>query len=247
MCLILAAYKSHPKYDLILLANRDEFRERPTQSLHWWEDGDILAGKDLKAGGTWLGVNRQKQLAALTNYRDPKTFRPKARSRGNLVSNYLLEGESVCAYGGQHLEDVSAYNDFNMFFYEDDTFYYFNSLDKTIEELDAGIHGLSNAFLNTPWPKVEQGKSDLKTWLVKESLQAEEGFQILSNRVLYDDTALPDTGVGLETERFLSAMHIDVPGYGTRSSSVVLFGVDGSVEVWERDHAAGGDLHFRLD
>jgi uncharacterized protein with NRDE domain len=245
MCLILAAYKTHPEIDLAILANRDEFYARPTKGAHWWDEG-ILAGKDLKAGGTWLGVNRAQQFSALTNYRDPKGFRPDARSRGSLVIDYLKERQPVCDYGSRRLQNVGEYNDFNLIFFEDEVLYYYNSLEKEIEELDPGIYGLSNHILNTPWPKVKRGREQLKELVLNGGFNTDEAFKILYNKSLAKDEELPDTGVGIDTERLLSAMHIDFTGYGTRSSNVVLFGKDGSVEFYERDHLTGDKKEFKF-
>jgi len=247
VCLILAAYKVHPDYPLILLANRDEFYARPTKNAHWWEDSKgILAGRDLKAGGTWLGINDQKQFCALTNYRDPSSFRQDARSRGDLVSNYLKNAHSVCHYGTKHLANVSEYNDFNLLFYEEETAYYFSSREQVINELDPGFHGLSNDSLNSPWPKVNKGKQRLKDFITSKDLNVEEAFKILSDRSAAADEKLPETGVGLETERLLSPMHIDFPGYGTRSSSVILFHKGGDIEFYEKDHLSEELNSFRI-
>jgi len=245
VCLILTAYKVHPEYPLIILANRDEFYARPTQNAHWWKNEDnILAGKDLKAGGTWLGVNRQKNFCALTNYRDPSGFRPDARSRGDLVSNYLKEEHSVCHYGTKYLYNVEEYNDFNLMFYEQETAYYFSSLEQVITELDPGFHGLSNDSLNSPWPKVEKGIERIKEFVTNGAIDVEAAFHVLSDKNMALDDELPETGVGLDTERLLSPMHIDFPGYGTRSSTVVLFKKDGGVEFYETDHLTGEKLAF---
>lgn len=248
MCLILFAYKAHPNYELVLLANRDEFYARPTRSAHWWEeDPDVLAGKDLKAGGTWLGINRDRQLAALTNYRDPKNFRPQAASRGDLVASCLRNDASLCRFGEEYLEDVSMYNDFNLLMYKEGALYYFSSLRREIEEVDPGIHGLSNHLLNTPWPKVAQGRKKLEGLLLRETIDAAAAFDLLHDRREAADADLPETGVGRELERHLSSMHIAIPGYGTRSSNLVLFLKDGTVEFYEREHLSGETREFRID
>lgn len=248
MCLILFAHKAHPVYDLVVLANRDEFYARPTRNAHWWEDDpDVLAGKDLKAGGTWLGITRGRQFAALTNYRDPENFRPQAASRGSLVASCLRDGGPVCRFGKDHLEDVSAYNDFNLLMYKDGDLYYFSSLKGEIEEVDAGVHGLSNHMLNTPWPKVLNGRKKLEELLRQETIGADEAFTVLNDRREADDADLPETGVGRELERHLSPMHIAIPGYGTRSSNLVLFRRDGVVEFYEKDHLNGDTRNFLID
>jgi uncharacterized protein with NRDE domain len=162
------------------------------------------------------------------------------------VSSYLVEHHDICRFGTDHLGDVSAYNDFNMLFLDAATLYYYNSLDRVIEELDAGVCGLSNHRLDTPWPKVEKGKKLLTDLLSRPGDLVDESFRILGDRHLAADEELPETGVGIEKERLLSAMHIEYPGYGTRSSNVVLFSKEGRVSFYEKDHLTGEfqEFHF---
>lgn len=247
MCLILTAYKAHPDFDLIVLANRDEFYTRPTEGVHWWDDDSgILAGRDLQAGGTWLGVNTEYRFSALTNYRDPSTFRSEARSRGKLVSNYLLPGQSIDNFRNSLLQHVDEFNDFNQIFFEDGRLYYFNSLDQDVVKVTPGVHGLSNHKLNTHWPKVDRGKRALEQLIDSGDLTATAAFDLLNDRSLAPDDRLPDTGIGLEKERFLSAMHIDAGGYGTRSSNVLFFSADGSIDFYEKDHLTGDSRNFKI-
>lgn len=227
MCLILFAYKVHPKYKLILAANRDEFYERPTAPAHFWEDSpNILAGRDLAQGGTWLGVSKSGRFASVTNYRNP--HQPKGRiSRGNLVSDFLREDQTVIEYL-QHVEnEAENYTGFNLlvgdFSQGKDKLAYFSNRGNEIKPLDAGIYGLSNALLDTPWQKVLRGKKNLaKIIKENEEISPSSLFDLLQDRIIAEDKYLPETGIGLERERILSSMFIETPIYGTRSASILL-------------------------
>jgi uncharacterized protein with NRDE domain len=222
MCLIFISLKQHPQYKLIVAANRDEFYNRKTASADFWQDHpDILGGRDLEAGGTWLGVTRQGKISMITNYRDPKNIDPKAPSRGYLVSDYL----NSAATPEQYLRDLELrakqYNGFNLIAGNTEEFGYLSNYRQGIEFLTPGLHGLSNHLLNSPWPKVETGKQKMNE-ILKEPFKPADLFQLLFNDTLASDETLPETGVGLERERALSAMFIKSPGYGTRCSTVVL-------------------------
>ncbi|HAR49344.1 hypothetical protein ER57_18225 [Smithella sp. SCADC] len=225
MCLILFAYKVHPSYRLILAANRDEFYERPSLPADFWEDQqNMLAGRDLKEGGTWLGVTKEGKLAAVTNYRDPSAFKSNAPSRGRLVSRYLIGKQSA----GGYLEEVSSqadkYNGFNLLIGDDNDFFVLSNHGEK-QKLKPGIYGLSNHNLDTPWPKVSRGKRLLKSTLDQKGTQLEAAlFAVLADRHIPPDSKLPSTGVGLEWERILSSMFIKSPDYGTRSSTILLIG-----------------------
>lgn len=240
------AYKVHPKYPLVVLANRDEYYARPTQNAHWWDsEPNLLAGKDLKAGGTWLGVNELGKFCALTNYREPSTFNPTAASRGKIVSNYLQENNSIDTYYQEQLQDVNIYNDFNLVCFENESLYYYGSKSKEFKQLEAGVYGLSNALLDSEWPKVNRGKEDLKALMEKDTISSDDGFKILSNPTIASDSELPNTGISLEFERMLSAMHIKVEGYGTRSSNVILYQND-KISFYEKNHLNGSSNNFEV-
>lgn len=240
MCLILVAYKLHPQTKLAVLANRDEFYDRPTENAQWWDTSpNILAGKDLKAGGTWLGVNEYGKFAALTNYRDPAKFNPNAISRGRLVSKYLKSERSVSNFIDQYIGNTSVYNGFSLLLYDNNDLYYFSSIDEKLIRLEPGIYGLSNALINSNWPKVKKGRGAMKTYIENKKLSAEEGFDILFDKTIAKDKDLPSTGVDIEKERLLSPMHIAYPGYGTRSSNVVFFNEDDTIQFFEKDHLTG--------
>jgi len=241
MCLILLAYDVHPEYRLILAANRDEFYDRPTLPMAFWEDHpEILAGRDLKGGGTWLGITRSGKVAAITNYREPGGPKPDAPSRGHLVSAFLSGNASSQAY----LEAVSAvgrtYSGFNLIVGDASGLFYHSNRGPGIHRLAPGWYGLSNHLLNTPWPKVEKGIYLLKKAVSDtDSVNMDMFFHFLKNREVPLDDRLPDTGVGMEWERILSPMFIQSPGYGTRSSSVMLIHRNGSVQVAEQTFTPG--------
>jgi uncharacterized protein with NRDE domain len=244
MCLILLAYDVHPEYRLILAANRDEFYDRPTRPMAFWEDHpDILAGRDLKGGGTWLGITRSGKFSAITNYRERGGPKSGAPSRGHLVSGFL-SGES---HSQSYLEAVSAvgqtYSGFNLIVGDATGLFYYSNRWPGIRRLEAGWYGLSNHLLNTPWPKVEKGIALLKKAILDaDSLSMAPLFQLLKNRDVPPDDRLPDTGVGKEWERILSPIFIQSPGYGTRSSSAMLIHRNGSVQAAEQTFTPGFGL-----
>ncbi len=237
MCLIIFAYKAHPKYPLIVTANRDEFYERPTQQAHWWKSNpNILAGKDLKGGGTWLGVSKSGRFAALTNYRDLQHIRADAPTRGTLVTQFLEQDHLSALQYIEGIENDEAYNGYNLLLYENDTLVWHSNISGESRELKAGVYGVSNALLDTSWPKVEHGKDFLKDLLQKnkDTFEVEKAFDYLQNTLKPSDQELPDTGVGIELERLLSPLFIQSPKYGTRSSSVVLVDTKGNIRFEER-------------
>lgn len=238
MCIIFIAFEAHEDYPLILAANRDEFYARPTAAAGWWDDApDIFAGRDLVGGGTWLGVSRAGRFAAVTNYRDP-AGKAGTISRGNLVADFL-RGD---APAGEYLGDVRArageFSGFNLLAGEisgtrRELFYYSNRGDE-IRELEGGIYGLSNHLLDTPWPKVGGGKARFEGLVKRAEFNKEDLFELLADETLAADDVLPDTGVGLEIERALSAIFIKTLAYGTRCSTVLTFDREMRPELDER-------------
>ncbi len=236
MCLLLMAIRAHPRYKAIFAANRDEFYDRPTAQAAFWEDApQILAGRDLKAGGTWMGITRSGRIAAVTNYRDPLTHRAEALSRGHLVSAYLNGKEAPLKYIGRLAERWHQYNGFNLVLGDRDALFWCSNRAAKERRLGPGIYGLSNHFLDTPWPKIEKGKAGLRD-LIEEGaeLNQERTFALLSDRQEADEPSLPDTGVGLPLERVLSPIFITSPGYGTRSSTILLVDQANRVTYLER-------------
>lgn len=250
MCLILAAIDAHPKYGLVLAANRDEYYDRPTAQAAFWPGAPhVLAGRDLREGGTWLGITRDGRVAAVTNYRAPGAKKESSPSRGKLVSGYLLGGESPVRYLEGLSRGASIYSGFNLIVGQWEEMYWYSNYGSEIIRLSPGIHGLSNHFLDTPWPKVVKGKEALGNVLTEEDPCAEDFFRFLMDRTVPPDENLPDTGVGLEAERMLSPIFISSPGYGTRSSTLVLLGRDGRFSFFERTfHPDGGwtEIHHSV-
>lgn len=233
MCLILFSYMKHPQYRLVLAGNRDEFYDRPTRSASFWEeDGNILAGRDLQAGGTWLGITRTGRLAAITNYREPEAFNPGAPSRGKLISGYLQGTSGPCDYLRGGAARSALYNGFNIIAADTEKLCYFSNRDGGVKELAPGIYGLSNHLLDTPWPKVALGKKLLGSAL-NGNIVPEEIFRILGDGRKARDSELPKTGVSLEWERILSSIFITSPIYGTRSSTLITIDYEGGVNFIE--------------
>jgi len=238
MCLILLSYKTHPHYPLIIAANRDEFYDRPTAPAAFWEDAPtLLAGKDLRGGGTWLGITRDGRIAALANFRKPQTFKADAPSRGQLVRNFLLGDLSGVEYLEKLQKTTDHYNGFIMIFGDVLQLYYFSNRGAIPQLLSPGIHGQSNHLLDTPWPKVLRGKESLERIVSKQTNpSAEDLFALLADRTVPDDRLLPDTGIGLEKERLLAPLFVAAPAYGTRSSTVILVNRDSQVTFCERTY-----------
>lgn len=235
MCLIVfdwqpdagSSVPNHPM--LTLAANRDEFFRRETQPMHWWKEAtDLLAGRDLTGGGTWLGVTRNGRFAALTNYRAPSEVRPDAPTRGTLVSDFLT-GELLAPldYLGNVARNGHLYNGFNLIvgdFTRRELAWYGNRADAPPALLDAGIHGLSNSLLDTPWPKLVAQRDALRD-LVHAEDRVQPSLDLLietmRNPHIADDALLPSTGLSIERERVLSAAFIESDGYGTRSTTAL--------------------------
>lgn len=254
VCLILLSFKDHPRYPLLLAANRDEFYERPSAPVSFWhETPNILAGMDMKSGGTWLGITRKGRIAALTNYRDPASFKDNAPSRGWLVGEYLAGQENPKQYLKRIAPRADRYNGFSLIVGDVSRLYCFSNRGKNVTELSPGLYGLSNHLLDTPWPKVERGKKALASFLDEtEALDFENIFKILSDRSRADDDRLPDTGVGLEWERILSSVFIESPSYGTRTSTVLTVDRKDNVVLEERSFNScflpwmAGRFEFRI-
>ena len=236
MCLLVFAFKTHPSYKLILAANRDEFYERSTAPAEFWDDTPyLLAGKDLKAGGTWLGITRNGKIAAITNYRDPSSLKESAPSRGRIVTNYLLGFESPDDYLINLLKKADRYNGFNLILGDREDLYWYSNRCESYRRLSSGIFGLSNHLLDTPWPKISLSKDALADLISKgKNPSPETLFRILEDRSIPDDSRLPSTGVGMEWERILSPVFIRSSNYGTRSSTLLFVDRHDHVSFYER-------------
>ena len=236
MCLILFAYKSHPTYKLILAANRDEDYDRPSAPAAFRDEAPgILAGRDLRAGGTWLGITTSGRIAAITNYRDPNSQRSDAPSRGELVSAFLLGKEMAADYLDRIAQRADQYNGFNLIIGNGDELYWYSNRSNGMLKLRPGLYGLSNCLLNTPWAKVTLGRDALTRIITKQEDPSPEAlFHLLRDCHIPDDSCLPDTGVGLVWERILAPIFITSPTYGTRSSTVLLIDMNDRVKFLER-------------
>lgn len=237
MCLIVFSYKTHPKYKFILAANRDEFYDRPTTTVDWWEDHELLAGRDLKAKGTWMGVDKKGRFAAVTNFRDIKNIKEDVRSRGDLPVNFLIGNQSSEEYSNVVFHGGSQYNGFNLLTM-DDEMAHISNYDKQVNILSPGVYGLSNALLDTPWPKVKKSK-ELFQSKIKEDFQLEELIQLMQDDKVASDEDLPPTGLSLEMERAVSAMCIKTSNYGTCCSTAITIDFDGNVNYMEKSYPVG--------
>jgi uncharacterized protein with NRDE domain len=224
MCLLLLAVQEHPDYKLVLAANRDEYYDRPTAAAAFWNEAPhLLAGKDLRAGGTWLGITKNGRIAAITNYREPAAEISGAPSRGKLVSGFLLSKQSAEHFLEGLALEKERYNGFNLIIGERDQLYWFSNRGDGARKLSSGIYGLSNRLLDTPWPKLIRSKETMAHLISNEKdLSPNALFQMLMDRTISDDDQLPDTGVGIAWERILSPIFITSPTYGTRSSTTIL-------------------------
>ena len=235
MCLLFLSIDNHPNYKLILAGNRDEFYNRRTAAAQFWDDHeDILGGRDLEAGGTWLAMTRGGRIGMVTNYRDPQNINPIAPSRGHLVSNFLESTEP----GDQYLRHVShigkAYNGFNLIVGQAQSLWYYSNYREGVEKLAPGFYGLSNHLLETSWPKVLRGKQRIKPLLENAVIDPEALLDVLYDDEVAGDELLPETGLTLERERALSSMFIKTEGYGSRCSTVILVDKADNVLFTER-------------
>lgn len=226
MCLILFAWKVRADMPLIVAANRDEWHQRPATAATWWPgQTDLLAGRDLQAGGAWLGVTRTGKFAAITNFRGPSPLVAHVTSRGHLVVDYLRGEKTPQQYLDQVTTRHGNYHGFNLLLGDAKHLLYYSSVDNKIEAVPPGIHGLSNRALNTSWPKVAIGRFALGKAIepeVPEGAIPERLLAILSNPSRAAEELLPDTGVGLEWEHKLSPALIISPDYGTRCSTIFI-------------------------
>jgi len=236
MCLILLAWQSHPRYPLVVAANRDEFHQRPSAPAHFWEDApDLLAGRDLQAGGTWLGVSRSGRFAAITNYREPAAPElPLEHSRGHLVRDYLAAAEEPLAHARELVSRGSSYRGFNVLLGAPGSLVYASNRRNRPGPVEAGIHGLSNHLLDTDWPKVHSGRNRLDRLLQDERLEAEALFELLTDRTLAPGEIPEDLETSLAPEQLMKHYFIVSPVYGTRCSTVVLVDRNGRVQFHER-------------
>lgn len=239
MCLIVFAWQVHPRYPLVLVANRDEFYDRPATPAHWWPDmPGLLAGRDESAGGTWLAVGERGRWAAVTNYREGRPI-PGKRSRGELPVAFVSGDASPTAFASDLLPRGPEYGGFNLLAGDPDSLVWASNRKHAHHRVEPGIHTLSNHLLDTPWPKSELVRLKLQHLLHAEDFDLDELFAVLADRAPFDDHALPVTGVGLELERVLSPPFIVSEGYGTRCTTVLLLDHKGQLLFAEQTFVAG--------
>jgi len=250
MCLAIIALSALPDIPVLVAANRDEYHARPTAPAAPWPDRpDIIAGRDLVAGGTWLGMTRGGRYALLTNYRAPAAANPAAPSRGTLVEAFLRGVQPPADYARDVHARSGQYNGFNLIIGDRDHSFYVGNRAQNPVALVPGVYGLSNHLLDTPWPKLVRVRSAVRDWLraAVAGRDYEPLFAALRDRTPAPDEALPDTGIALERERLLSSPFIVDPAYGTRSSTVLALHRDGRGELHEIRYAPDGSAAGRED
>ncbi len=252
MCLLVLAWRAHPRYRLVVAANRDEFHERPAAPLHEWGEasgraGDaasgILGGRDLQAGGTWLALDRSRRFGVVTNYRDLQQPAPGAPSRGRLIPDYLAQSAGAREFLEALAPAAGEYSGFNLLLTDDEELWYAsNRATPFARALTPGVYGLSNHLLDTPWPKLRRARRAFQRWLeASPPPGAEELMALLGDRTPAEaHEPLPETGLSPEWERVLSSPFVLHPQYGTRCSTVVMLELGGAVLVRERRYDALG-------
>jgi uncharacterized protein with NRDE domain len=255
VCLILFAHRIHPELPLVVAANRDERYDRPARQASFWpEDPGILAGRDLEAGGTWLGITRGGRFAAVTNVRDGSRYRLGGRSRGDLTRDFLQGESKPLEYAREVLNRSNDYSGFNLLVGNLDQLVYCENLRNSLQVVPPGLYGLSNHLLDTPWPKVVSGKSQLR-WILEGWHSAGQAdshslLRLLTDRTVAQDEFLPDTGMGLSLERRLAPIFIESETYGTCCSTVLIVDQHGKVKFHERRfygvQAEDALYHFEL-
>jgi len=247
MCLLVLAWRAHPRYRLILAANRDEFHERPSEPLAKWPaPNDILAGRDVRAGGTWLGLDRARRFGIVTNFRELQRPRRSAPSRGRLIPDYLASGMAPEPHLARLETDAPGYSGFNLILGDlEQLWYASNRLDQFARALPAGIHGLSNEFLDSPWPKLQRVRRNFESWLDGAADVASTEAVPALLAMLADRTPAPEgaasTGLSAEWERTLSSPFVTHPSYGTRCSTILMIEPSGAGVMVERRFAASGE------
>jgi len=249
MCLLAIAFQTHPDAPLIVTSNRDEFYPRPTLAMHWWEDAPILAGKDLQAGGTWMGLSRNGRFAAVTNYRyipENGELETKPLSRGNLVCDFLCSTQSSENWVQSIAASAAGYAGFNLLLYDGQTLVYWNNYqNQPPKNLAPGVYALSNNNLDSPWPKVDHARQTLCAAIDRPDIgatQLPELIATLSVQKTYARKLLPKTGLSEDWEELLSSPFIVAEGYGTRASAAIVISASAQVAAMETTHEAGAVL-----
>ena len=246
MCLLVLAWQAHPRYRLIVAANRDEFHERPAAPLAQWPGpAGIIAGRDLRAGGTWLGVDARLRLGVITNFRDLQKPRQGAPSRGALIPAFLEQQTGPEKYFAELAGRACDYAGFNLLLADADSLWYgSNRARHFARSLPPGVYGLSNELLDTPWPKLVRVRSRFESWLhAAGASPVEELFAMLGDRTPGErEINAAPSSIAPELWRALSAPFVQHPAYGTRCSTVVLVETAGALRIVERRFDAAGQL-----
>ena len=249
MCIAVFQWNPAAETPILLAANRDEHFERPTQAMHWWPQANVLAGRDLKADGAWLGVTRRGRFALVTNIRNPALQKTGAPSRGDIVRRYLEDTQPASGFVAALAAKANQYEGFNLLCgslnANESELWFLNSSEATPQWLDGGLYALSNASLDTPWPKITRIKAGFRHALAERDLKAqnERLFRLLGNTTQVADRDLPQTGVPLDWERKLSSISVRRDGYGTRASTLMRIanGKATVIEVNHREDATPGE------
>jgi len=240
MCILFIAIEQHPKYPLIICANRDEFHQRPTQAMHVWQESKILAGKDLQAGGTWLGLSATGKFAALTNFRKLLLSEVPKKSRGDLVLQALADTKVDMTT--ELSQQASQYHGFNLIYGSSKQLYCYDSVNNQSHQLSKGVHSICNGGLDDIWPKMAKGEKLLSEAIhAQANLSINELFDLMSNDKQALPHLLPETGLDEKWEQLLSAIFIKSPTYGTRTTTIISQDVDGNVEIYDRSYGPSGE------
>ena len=243
MCLAALAWNAHPIYRAVVVANRDEFHARAAAPLGAWPDAaHLLAGRDLQAGGTWFGLDTRRRFGLITNFRERARPRRNAPTRGRLISDFLADSRSAGSFLESIADDSTGYAGFNLLLADaDELWYASNRTEPFARPLAAGVYALSNHVLDTPWPKLRRLRAALEQWVAAESRDATPLWLALADRERAEHAELPQTGLTREWEHLLSSPFVHHPEYGTRCSSLLLLGRDGSIRFEERSFGADGE------
>lgn len=247
----MIAFRAHADFPLVIAANRDEFHSRPTRDAQWWaDDGNILGGRDLQAGGTWLALNRNGRFGAVSNFRDAEPPSAKLKSRGHLITEFLQSTSAPLDFAASI--DDAAYGGFNLLVGDGRQLAYRSNRGGGCRELSSGLYGVSNATLDTPWPKVERSRASLHVLLAEGSINETALFRMLDDRTKANVRQVHTGGLPFDKAHALTAAFIVLPDYGTRSSTVIIRDRHGSVHMCEKRFAPNGapagqsDFGFKL-
>ena len=241
MCLVALAWKSHPHWQLLLAGNRDEFHARPTAALARWPgEPAILAGRDLQSGGTWAGIDGRGRCAVVTNVRDPLAAMPAPVSRGALPVDFLQDAADADCHGRRLLADPIHYAPYNLLLVDADSCEYVGNYPVEHRTIAPGIHGMSNGGFDSDWPKTRRLCAAMQAWSRTDATDPTTIWEALADEHIAADHDLPDTGVGLELERMLSATFIRGPQYGTRASTLIAIDYQGRGWISERSFDPDG-------